>query len=87
MDGEQRPWVYDPMSWLGLTQGALIWLVMTIQISPEIAWISFACGGMIVFFIWLTALGYGRLRVAKFTIYGIALNAVLAIFSGWLAFG
>ena len=87
MKVDEVPWPYDPLCWIGLTQGTLIWLVMTVHISPEIAWISFACGGLIGFFIWLTALGYGKSQVAKFTLYGIALNALLAIFSGWLAFG
>ncbi|MAU85401.1 MAG: hypothetical protein CMA21_02185 [Euryarchaeota archaeon] len=87
MEGTKQPWIYDPLCWLGLTQGAFIWLAMTISLSAKIAWISFACGGLIGFFIWLTALGYRQLQVAKFTLYGIALNALLAVYSGWLAFG
>lgn len=87
MEGTQQPWIYDPLCWLGLTQGAFIWLVMTIFLSAKIAWISFACGGLIGFFIWLTALGYRQLQVAKFTLIGIALNALLAVYSGWLSFG
>ena len=87
MGANESLWIYDPMCWIGLTHGALIWALMTIYISPEIAWISFACGGLIGFFIWLTALGYRRIQVAKFTLYGIAINALLAVFSGWLAFG
>ncbi len=87
MEAYEGPWIQDPLCWIGLTQGTLIWLLMTIYISPEIAWISFACGGLIGFFIWLTALGYRRIKVAKFTLYGIAINALLAVFSGWLAFG
>tara|TARA_S200000501_G_scaffold333473_1_gene336864 strand:+ start:3081 stop:3344 length:264 start_codon:yes stop_codon:yes gene_type:complete len=87
MEAYEGPWIYDPMCWIGLTQGILIWVLMTTYISPEIAWISFACGGLIGFFIWLTALGYRRIQVAKFTLYGIAINALLSVFSGWLAFG
>ena len=87
MEAYESLWIYDPMCWIGLTHGAINWVLMTIYISPEIAWISFACGGLIGFFIWLTALGYRQIKVAKFTLYGIAVNALLAIFSGWLAFG
>ena len=87
MEAYESLWIYDPMCWIGLTHGAFIWVLMTIYISPETAWISFACGGLIGFFIWLTALGYRQIQVAKFTLYGIAVNALLAIFSGWLAFG
>ena len=87
MEAYEVHWIYDPMCWIGLTQGMLIWALMTIYISPEIAWISFACGGLIGFFIWLTALGYRRMQVARFTLYGIVINALLAVFSGWLAFG
>ena len=79
--------IYDPMCWIGLTQGTLIWVLMSIYLSPEIAWISFACGGLIGFFLWLIALGYRQIQVAKLTLYGIAINALLAVFSGWLAFG
>tara|TARA_B100001094_G_scaffold284614_1_gene298219 strand:- start:35 stop:298 length:264 start_codon:yes stop_codon:yes gene_type:complete len=87
MDSDEGPWFLDPLSWLGLSQGALIWLAMSLFISPKIAWISFACGGLIGFFIWLTALGYQRFTVARFTLYGIALNGILSLISGWLAFG
>ena len=87
MGADEPLWLYDPLCWIGLTQGSLIWLVMTVHISIEIAWISLACGGLIGFFIWLTALGYQQIQVAKFTLYGIALNALLALLSGWLAFG
>ncbi|MBK11419.1 MAG: hypothetical protein CMB44_02540 [Euryarchaeota archaeon] len=87
MEAYEKHWIYDPMCWIGLTQGTLIWVLMTIYLSAEIAWISFACGGLIGFFIWLTALGYRQMEVAKLTLYGIAINALLAVFSGWLAFG
>ena len=47
-----------------------------------------ACGGMIGIFLWLTALGYQRYSVARFTIYGMPLlNAVLSSsYSAWVAF-
>ena len=83
----EKHWIYDPMCWIGLTQGTLIWILMSIYLSTEIAWISFACGGLIGFFLWLIALGYRQIQVAKLTLYGIAINALLAVFSGWLAFG
>ena len=83
----EKHWIYDPMCWIGLTQGTLIWVLMSIYLSPEIAWISFACGGLIGFFLWLIALGYRQIQVAKLTLYGIAINALLAVCSGWLAFG
>ena len=83
----EKHWIYDPMCWIGLTLGTLIWVLMSIYLSPEIAWISFACGGLIGFFLWLIALGYRQIQVAKLTLYGIAINALLAVFSGWLAFG
>ena len=87
MEAYEKHWIYDPMCWIGLIQGTLIWVLMTIYLSPEIAWISFACGGLIGFFIWLTALDYHQIQVAKLTLVGIAINALLAVFSGWLAFG
>jgi len=87
MESENTPWYFDPLSLLGLLQGILIWLAMVLLLTPEVAWISFACGGLIGFFIWLTALGYQNSRVAKFTIIGILLNAILSSYSAWLAFG
>lgn len=86
MQSNVQPWFRDPLSLLGLFQGVIIWSTMAIFISIEIAWISFACGGMIGIFLWLTALGYGRKRVAMFTLYGILFNAALSSYSGWMAF-
>ena len=68
----EKHWIYDPMCWIGLTQGTLIWVLMSIYLSPEIAWISFACGGLIGFFLWLIALGYRQKKLANKTLNGIA---------------
>lgn len=74
------------MSILAVSQGALIWLFMAIFLSIEAAWISFACGGLIGLFLWLTALGYQNSKVARLTMYGIMINALLSLISGYLAF-
>tara|TARA_Y100001936_G_C15731743_1_gene486420 strand:- start:320 stop:583 length:264 start_codon:yes stop_codon:yes gene_type:complete len=86
MVANDQPWFLDPLNILGLLQGAIIWSAMTLFISIEIAWISLACGGLIGLFLWLTALGYQRYGVARFTLYGIIFNAILSTYSAWLAF-
>jgi ABC-type phosphate/phosphonate transport system permease subunit len=55
-------------------------------LSLEAAWISFACGGLIGLFLWLTALGYQNKQVAKLTLIGILLNAILSLISAYFAF-
>jgi hypothetical protein len=77
---------YDPLSLLAISQGAIIWFFMFTYLSIEAAWISFACGGIIGLFLWLTALGYQNSQVAKFTIYGILINAFLSLISAFYAF-
>tara|TARA_B100000959_G_C14633753_1_gene481357 strand:+ start:321 stop:590 length:270 start_codon:yes stop_codon:yes gene_type:complete len=79
-------WVSDPMAWLGLTQGVAIWAVMAIFLGLEVAWISFACGGLIGFFLLLVALGYEDKTFTNATIAGIVLNCALSSFSAFLAF-
>jgi hypothetical protein len=79
-------WWKDSLSILGLLQGILIWVLMAYLLNLEVAWISFACGGLIGFFLWLTALGYQKPQVAKMTVWGIFFNALLSIFSAYLAF-
>tara|TARA_B110000495_G_C22715183_1_gene420369 strand:+ start:266 stop:529 length:264 start_codon:yes stop_codon:yes gene_type:complete len=86
MREDNAPWWKDSMSVLGLSQGASIWLFMVIFLNLEVAWISFACGGLIGLFLWLIALGYQRPEVAKFTLYGILLNAILSSLSAFIAF-
>jgi hypothetical protein len=76
----------DSLSLLGLFQGILIWALMVYFLNLEVAWISFACGGLIGFFLWLTALGYQKRQVAKMTLLGILFNAILSIFSAYMAF-
>ena len=61
---------------------------MTMYISSRDSMVSFACGGLIGFFIWLTALGYRRIQVARFClVWNSNKCTLLAVFSGWLAFG
>ena len=74
------------MVWLGLLQGAIIWLFMAIYLSVPAAWISLACGGLIGFFLYLVALGYEDYRFAKATVGGVAINTFLSSFSAILAF-
>lgn len=74
------------MVWLGLLQGALIWLIMTVYLSISAAWISLACGGLIGFFLYLVAIAYEDYRFAKATVWGVLLNAFLSSFSAGLAF-
>tara|TARA_X000000368_G_scaffold409532_1_gene391593 strand:- start:384 stop:647 length:264 start_codon:yes stop_codon:yes gene_type:complete len=80
------PWWKDPLSLLGLLQGISIWLFMVYFLNLEVAWISFSCGSLIGFFLWLTALGYQKKQVANFTLLGILFNAALSLFSAYMAF-
>ena len=52
----------------------------------EVAWISFACGGLIGFFLFLVGLGYEDKTFINASVAGIALNCVLSVFSAFLAF-
>ena len=81
------PWYYDSMVWVGFSSAPVMWVVMAIFLSIEIAWISLACGGLIGFFLWLVALGYENPRMAKATLIGISINIILAIYSAQIAFG
>jgi len=82
----EDPWWGDPMVWLGLLQGAVIWSVMALQLGLTVAWISIACGGLIGFFLLLVALGYENPRFARAIVGGIILNAMLAGVSAYYAF-
>ncbi|MAV59738.1 MAG: hypothetical protein CND89_04935 [Marine Group II euryarchaeote MED-G38] len=86
MEDPPSLWWKDPLSLLGLLQGILIWLIMVYFLNLEVAWISFSCGGLIGFFLWLTALGYQKPLIAKMTLLGIFFNAILSLFSAYLAF-
>tara|TARA_B110000467_G_C18247477_1_gene438305 strand:- start:565 stop:831 length:267 start_codon:yes stop_codon:yes gene_type:complete len=81
-----KKYFLNPLSLLSLFQGVFIWLFMMLFLSLEAAWISFACGGLIGLFLWLTALGYQNKQVAKLTLIGILLNAILSLISAYFAF-
>jgi len=83
---ELKKLLFNPLSLLSLFQGVIIWFFMMIFLSLEAAWISFACGGLIGLFLWLTALGYQNKQVAKLTLIGILLNAILSLISAYFAF-
>ncbi|MBI88209.1 MAG: hypothetical protein CMB67_04185 [Euryarchaeota archaeon] len=85
MSLRESPWWSDPMIWLGLSQGAIIWLAMALYLSITAAWISLACGGPIGFFLYLVALGYGDHRFAKAILWGVAINISLSSFSAAIA--
>ena len=86
MSDPKSIWWKDLMVWLGLLQGAVIWLVMAVYLSVPAAWISLACGGLIGFFLYLVALGYEDYRFAKATVWGVLINTALSSFSAILAF-
>jgi phosphate/sulfate permease len=79
-------WTSNPMAWLGILQGAIIWAFMALFLGLEVAWISFACGGLIGFFLFLVGLGYEDKTFTNASVAGIALNCVLSVFSAFLAF-
>ena len=74
-------WFSDPMVWLGLLHGAVMWMIMAFYLGLGVAWISLACGGLIGFFLILVALGYQDYRFAKATAIGMAINTILASIS------
>ncbi|HJM24591.1 MAG TPA: hypothetical protein QF821_02970 [Candidatus Thalassarchaeaceae archaeon] len=86
MSEPESLWWLDPMVWLGLLQGSVIWLVMAVYLSIPAAWISLACGGLIGFFLYLVALGYEDYRFAKATAWGVVINTALSSISLLLAF-
>lgn len=86
MSATESTWWVDPMVWIGLLQGSVIWLVMAVYLSVPAAWISLACGGLIGFFLYLVALGYEDYRFAKATVWGVLVNMALSSFSAILAF-
>jgi hypothetical protein len=79
-------WWKDPMVLLSLLLPGSLWICMYLFLSLKGAWISLPCGILIGFFLWLIALGYDNPRMAKTTVLGVAINAILAIFSAYYAF-
>ena len=81
-----QKWWEDPMVWLGVLPGATIWAFMAVYLSIPSAWISFACGFLIGFFLYLVALGYQDYRFARAILVGFVMNVLLSSFSAILAF-
>ena len=79
-------WWKDSMVLLSISLPSLIWLMMYLLLSLKIAWISFPCGILVGFFLWLIALGYENPRMAKATLIGVTANLVLALISAYYAF-
>jgi len=76
----------DSMILLGIILPSSIWITMYLFLSIEIAWISFPCGLLVGFFLWLIALGYDNPRMAKATFIGVLMNLILASISAYFAF-
>ena len=81
MQDNNKKWWKDSLVLLGISHGSIIWLFMAIYLNLKVAWISFACGGLIGLFLLLIAVGYENSRFAKATIIGIIINLLLSIFS------
>ena len=81
MQDNNISWWKDSLVLLGIFHGSIIWLFMAIYLNLKVAWISFACGGLIGLFLLLIAIGYENSRFAKATIIGIIINLLLSIFS------
>ena len=79
-------WWKDSMVLLSISLPSLIWLMMYLLLSLKVAWISFPCGALVGFFLWLIALGYENPRMAKATLIGITANLILALMSAYYAF-
>ena len=79
-------WWKDSMVLVGIFLPSSIWLVMYLSLSLKIAWISFPCGVLVGFFLWLIALGYENPRMAKATFIGVLINLILASISAYFAF-
>jgi len=71
---------------LGIILPSSIWITMYLFLSIEIAWISFPCGLLVGFFLWLIALGYENSMMAKATVVGVLLNLILSFISAYYAF-
>tara|TARA_B100000900_G_scaffold415925_1_gene447912 strand:+ start:5865 stop:6134 length:270 start_codon:yes stop_codon:yes gene_type:complete len=83
---KEKKWWNDSMVLLGLFLPSSIWLVMYLFLSLKIAWISFPCGLLVGFFLWLIALGYENPRMAKATLLGVLINLFFALISAYFAF-
>ena len=76
----------DSMILLGIILPSSIWITMYLFLSIEIAWISFPCGLLVGFFLWLIALGYENSMMAKATVVGVLLNLILSFITAYYAF-
>ena len=76
----------DSMILLSIILPSSIWITMYLFLSIEIAWISFPCGLLVGFFLWLIALGYENSMMAKATVIGVLLNLILSFISAYYAF-
>ncbi len=81
MQYSEKKWWTDWLVLLGIFHGSIIWLLMAIKLNLQVAWISFACGGLIGLFLFLIAIGYENYTFAKATIIGIVINLLLSTFS------
>ncbi|MAG74502.1 MAG: hypothetical protein CL962_02915 [Euryarchaeota archaeon] len=79
-------WWKDPMVLISALLPVSIWLFMYLYLSIKVAWISFPCGLLVGFFLWLIALGYENSRMANATIIGVAINLLFASISAYYAF-
>ncbi len=79
-------WWKDSMVLISFSLPSLIWLMMYLFLSLKIAWISFPCGILVGFFLWLIALSYENPRMAKAAFFGVAINLILASISAYYAF-
>jgi ABC-type transport system involved in cytochrome bd biosynthesis fused ATPase/permease subunit len=76
----------DSLILLGIFLPSSIWITMYLFLSIEIAWISFPCGLLVGFFLWLIALGYENSMMAKAIVIGVLLNLILSFISAYYAF-
>jgi ABC-type uncharacterized transport system permease subunit len=79
-------WWKDPIVLISALLPVSIWLIMYLYLSIKVAWISFPCGLLVGFFLWLIALGYQNPRMANATIIGVAINLLFASISVYYAF-
>ena len=79
-------WWKDSMVLLSISLPSLVWLMMYLFLSLKIPWISFPCGILVRFFLWLIAVGYENPRMAKATLIGVTANLILSLISAYYAF-
>lgn len=81
MQNNDNEWWKDWLVLLGVFHGSIIWIFMAINLNLQVAWISFACGGLVGLFLFLIAIGYENSRFAKATLVGIIINLLLSLMS------